>query len=171
MKSSMQRLRDNAANNKWLISGQGALIMNPPGAWAVAVRDAPDVAAQLWTFHSPSGPKGRFDPCNFGFWGLWNFSTNKIRGEEFACPSVDSLLSRAARRRESWRRYSTLRKAAQFQDLGRGKAPAGTLYNYPPRDEVTAFLAGYSAPPGIGTQMATQGTICKMVAVCTPQGK
>jgi hypothetical protein len=51
--------------------------MNPPGAWAVAVRDAPDVAAQLWTFHSPSGPKGRFDPCNFGFWGLWNFSTNK----------------------------------------------------------------------------------------------
>ena len=60
---------DNAANNKWLISGQGALIMNPPGAWAVAVRDAPDVAQQLWTFHSPSGPKGRFDPCNFGFGG------------------------------------------------------------------------------------------------------
>jgi hypothetical protein len=24
-----------------------------------------------------------------------------------------------------------------------------------------AFLAGYPAPPGIGTQMATQGTICK----------
>ena len=43
----------------------------------MAVRDAPDVAQQLWTFHSPSGPKGRFDPCNFGFWGIWNFSTNK----------------------------------------------------------------------------------------------
>src|SRR5215469_18149174 len=54
-----------------------ALVMNPPGAWAVAVRDAPEVAQQLWTFHSPSGPKGRFDPCNFGFWGIWNFSTNK----------------------------------------------------------------------------------------------
>jgi len=38
---------DNAANNKWLISGQGALIMNPPGTWAVAVRDAPGVAEQL----------------------------------------------------------------------------------------------------------------------------
>src|SRR5437660_3750484 len=37
---------DNAANNKWLISGQGALIMNPPGAWAVAVRDATAVAEQ-----------------------------------------------------------------------------------------------------------------------------
>jgi ABC-type glycerol-3-phosphate transport system substrate-binding protein len=67
---------DNAANNKWLISGQGALIMNPPGAWAVAVRDAPGVAEQLWTFHSPKGPKGRFDPCSFGFWGIWNFSAN-----------------------------------------------------------------------------------------------
>jgi hypothetical protein len=51
------------------------------------------------------------------------------------------------------------------------KPPAGTLYNYPPRHDVTAFLAGYPAPPGIGTQMATQGTICKMVAVCTQQGK
>jgi hypothetical protein len=47
--------------------------MNPPGAWAVAVRGAPDVAAQLWTFRSPSGPKGRFDPCNFGFWGALEF--------------------------------------------------------------------------------------------------
>ena len=55
---------ENAANNKWLISGQGALIMNPPGAWAVAVRDAPEVAQQLWTFHSPSGPKGRFPPSS-----------------------------------------------------------------------------------------------------------
>jgi ABC-type glycerol-3-phosphate transport system substrate-binding protein len=67
---------DNAANNKWLISGQGALIMNPPGAWAVAVRDAPNIAEQLWTFHTPKGPQGRFDPCNFGFWGIWNFSPN-----------------------------------------------------------------------------------------------
>jgi len=35
---------DDASNNKWLISGRGALIMNPPSAWAVAKRDAPAVA-------------------------------------------------------------------------------------------------------------------------------
>jgi len=29
---------DDANNNKWLISGKGALIMNPPSAWAVAKR-------------------------------------------------------------------------------------------------------------------------------------
>ena len=38
---------DDASNNKFLISGQGALIMNPPSAWAVAKRDAPKVAEQL----------------------------------------------------------------------------------------------------------------------------
>jgi hypothetical protein len=62
-------------------------------------------------------------------------------------------------------------KLRDFRTWAEEKPPAGTLYNYPPRDDVTAFLAGYPAPPGIGTQMATQGTICKMVAVCTQQGK
>lgn len=33
---------DDASNNKWLISGKGALIMHPPSAWAVAKRDAGD---------------------------------------------------------------------------------------------------------------------------------
>src|SRR5262249_4815808 len=50
---------DNASNNKYLIAGKGALIMNPPSAWAVAKRDAPQVAEQLWTHGMPSGPKGR----------------------------------------------------------------------------------------------------------------
>jgi hypothetical protein len=38
-------------------------------------------------------------------------------------------------------------------------------------EDVAALLAGYPAPAGIGTQMTTQGTICKMVALCTQQGK
>ncbi len=53
---------DNASNNKWLIAGKGALIMNPPSAWAVAKRDAPRVAEQLWTHGFAAGPKGRFLP-------------------------------------------------------------------------------------------------------------
>jgi hypothetical protein len=36
---------------------------------------------------------------------------------------------------------------------------------------VTALLAGYPAPAGIGAQMTTQGTICKMVAKCTQEGR
>ena len=68
---------DDASNNKWLVSGKGALIMNPPSAWAVAKRDSPKVAEQLWTFPAPAGPKGRFQPYLPYFWGTWKFSKNK----------------------------------------------------------------------------------------------
>src|SRR5438128_686139 len=46
---------DDASNNKALISGQSALIFNAHSAWAVAKRDAPKVAEQLWTFPAQRG--------------------------------------------------------------------------------------------------------------------
>ena len=48
---------DDASNNKWLVSGNGSMIWNPPSAWAVAVRDAPDIAQHLWTHGAPAGPR------------------------------------------------------------------------------------------------------------------
>src|SRR3982751_5812419 len=68
---------DDSSNNKWLVSGRGALIMNPPSAWAVAKRDAPQVAERCWTHGMPAGPKGRYAPFLPYFWGTWNFSKNK----------------------------------------------------------------------------------------------
>ena len=57
---------DDASNNKWLVSGKGALIMNPPSAWAVAVRDAPQVAEQCWHHGMPAGPRAALDlSCPF----------------------------------------------------------------------------------------------------------
>ena len=53
---------DDASNNRALISGQSALILNPPSAWSVAKRDAPKVAEDCWTFPCPAGPKGRYNP-------------------------------------------------------------------------------------------------------------
>ena len=50
---------DNASNNKSIVAGKTSLIFNPPSAYAVARRDAPKVADQLWTFSSPRGPKGK----------------------------------------------------------------------------------------------------------------
>jgi len=67
---------DDASNNKWLVSGKGALIMNPPSAWAVAKRDAPKVAEQCWHHGFPAGPNGRFGPFLPFFWTTWNFSKN-----------------------------------------------------------------------------------------------
>ena len=49
---------DDASNNRALISGKTALIWNPPSAWAVAKRDAPQVAADCWTFPNPARAQG-----------------------------------------------------------------------------------------------------------------
>ena len=73
---------DDASNNKWLVSGRGALIMNPPSAWAVAKRDAPQVAEQCWTHGMPSGPKGRFAPFLPYFWGDLELRQEQAGGEE-----------------------------------------------------------------------------------------
>ncbi|MBV9250889.1 MAG: extracellular solute-binding protein, partial [Acetobacteraceae bacterium] len=75
---------DDASNNRALISGKSALIMNPPSAWAVAKRDAIQVASDCWTFPAPLGPKGRFSPYNFCFFGVWAFSPNKSAAQDLA---------------------------------------------------------------------------------------
>jgi ABC-type glycerol-3-phosphate transport system substrate-binding protein len=90
---------DDSSNNKWLVSGRGASIMNPPSAWAVAKRDAPQVAEQCWTHGMPAGPKGRFAPFLPYFWGIWNFSRTSRRPRAYwpACRS-------RTRSRSWWRR-------------------------------------------------------------------
>jgi ABC-type glycerol-3-phosphate transport system substrate-binding protein len=42
---------DDASNNRALISGKSALIINPASAWVVAMRDNPKVGEQIW--HHP----------------------------------------------------------------------------------------------------------------------
>jgi hypothetical protein len=82
---------DNASNNKSLISGQTSLIQNPPSAYAVAKRDAPKIAEQLWTVHSPKGPKGRFDP-SVTIIGRSGTLTEQISGEEPFGPPFDARI-------------------------------------------------------------------------------
>jgi ABC-type glycerol-3-phosphate transport system substrate-binding protein len=162
---------DNASNNKALISGQSALIFNPPSAWAVAVRDAPKVAEQLWTFHSPKGPKGRFDPGSFYYWGIWNFSKN--------IPAAKSLLRYLTTRDAQQKLVNggqgfdipPFEKFSEFPIWAEQSPPKGTMANYPPKGDVVASMAGYPAPPAIGTQMWAQATMCKMVVTCTQQKK
>jgi ABC-type glycerol-3-phosphate transport system substrate-binding protein len=162
---------DNAGNNKWLISGKGALILNPPSAWAVAVADAPKVAEQLWHFPSPKGSKGRYVGTNFGFFGIWGFSTNKAAAKSLLAhlstrSAVEQMV--AASMGYDIPPYEKLR---DFKTWLEEKPPKGVNYNYPPRGDVISLLSGYPAPNGIGSQMFAQGTICNMVARCTQQGK
>jgi hypothetical protein len=109
----------------------------------------------LENFHSPSGPKGRFDPCNFGFWGIWNFSTNKFAQRAFSPGCRPAPRSKGSSRGATASTFAPYKKLLDFKiwaEENRRWAPS----TYPPRDDVTALLAGYPALAGVGTQMTTQ---------------
>ena len=73
--------QDEVSKHKFLISGQGSLIFNPPSAWAAAVRDAPKVAERICHLAPlpPKVPQG----CGGGAvsWSTWKFSSNKSAAE------------------------------------------------------------------------------------------
>jgi hypothetical protein len=155
---------DNASNNKYLVSGKGSLIMNPPSAWAVAKRDAPQVAELCWTHGMPAGPKGRFAPFLPYFWGIWSFGKNK--------PAAKSLLAHLSQPHAieklvaasfgfdlpSFANLTTLKVWAEEGP------PKGTLYHYPnPHDHQVLSVAGAPAPPKIAVQVYTQAIMTKMV--------
>ena len=114
---------DDASNNKWLLSGKGSLIFNPPSAWAVGKRDAPQVAEKCWFAGFPKGPAGRFNPILPRFYGLWSFSKNKAGGQEPARVPGDAAERREAGRCQPGLRHPALSEVQRLQDLGgRGSA-------------------------------------------------
>ena len=155
---------DDASNNRWLISGKGALIMNPPSAWAVAKRDNPKVAEQLWTFPAPKGPKGRFLPAIEAYWGIWKFSKNKAAAKSLIThlsqrPAVEQLVQ--ASDGYDVPGFAGLRDFRIWAEVG---PPKGTLYHYPPSGDQIPHAAGAPAPVAIATQMYTQAVMTKMIA-------
>jgi ABC-type glycerol-3-phosphate transport system substrate-binding protein len=158
---------DDASNNKWLIAGKGALIMNPPSAWAVAKRDNPKVAEQLWTFPSPKGPKGRFQPSAPFFYSIWKFAKNKSAARSLITylsqrPAVEQLVTGSGG--YDIPPFSGLRNFKIWAEAG---PPKGTLYNYPPGADQIVTLSGSPAPAPIATQMYAQATLTKMIAKFT----
>ena len=154
---------DDASNNKWLVSGKGALIMNPPSAWAVAKRDAPDVAAQLWTHGFAAGPKGRFAPFIPYFWGVWNFSKNQSAAKSLimhlssASSAEKMVIASGGYDLPSFEKLTTFKV---WQEEG---PPKGTLYHYPnPYNHQILSIAGSPAPHKIATQIYTQAIPTQM---------
>ncbi len=154
---------DDASNNKWLVSGRGASIMNPPSAWAVAKRDAPQVAEQCWTHGMPAGPKGRYAPFLPYFWGIWNFSKNK--------PAAKSVLARLSQPDAVEKLVAasggydlpSFEKLTTLKTWAEEGPPKGTLYHYPnPHNHQILSIAAAPAPPKIAVQIYTQGIMTKM---------
>jgi ABC-type glycerol-3-phosphate transport system substrate-binding protein len=154
---------DDASNNKWLISGRGALIMNPPSAWAVAKRDAPQIAEQCWTHGFPAGPKGRFAPYLPFFWAIWAFSKNKEAAKSLLVYlsqplSIEKLV--VASGGYDLPAYEKLTTLKVWQEVG---PPKGTLYHYPnPHNHQKLSIAASPAPPRVAQQIYSQATLTKM---------
>ena len=72
---------DDASNNRALISNKAALIWNPPSAWAVAKRDAPQVAADCWTFPNPTRTDGPAGAAPAVLLGDLEVRQEQVRGE------------------------------------------------------------------------------------------
>ncbi len=155
---------DNASNNKYLISGKGSLIMNPPSAWAVAKRDAPAVAEQCWTHGMPSGPAGRYAPFLPYFWGIWSFGKNKTAAKDLlrhlsTASAVEKMVVASA-----GYDLPAFEKLTTFKVWAEEGPPKGTLYHYPnPHNHQILSVAAAPAPPKIAHQIYTQALMTKMV--------
>jgi ABC-type glycerol-3-phosphate transport system substrate-binding protein len=164
---------DDASNNRALISGKSALIMNPPSAWAVAVRDNPEVGKQCWTFPAPAGPKGRFLPYLPYFWGVWNFSRNKSAAKELIGWLSEREQAEVMCTASHGYDIPPFQSMTDFKVWQAEGPPVGTVYNYPlrPQHKATVSIAAAPAPPDIAVQIYNQATMTKMVARMTQGGQ
>ncbi len=157
---------DDASNNRAMISGQTAMILNPPSPWAVALRDAPQIAADIWHFPAAAGPKGRFLPYLPYMWGIWKFARNKSAAK-------DLLEFLSQRDNVEARENATLGfdippfvSMLDFPVWETAEPPKGTLYNYPnrPWHGQTPHIAALPAPPEIAVRIYNQGIMPTMLA-------
>src|SRR6516164_8833117 len=162
---------DDAGNNRWLISGKGSGIMNPPSAWAVAKRDNPKVAENCWHHPMPKGPKGRFAAHLPAFYGLWSFSKNKSAAKELLLylaqkPAVTKLVD--ASLGYDLPAFNTMHDLDIWRTVG---PPVGTVYGYPPRGDEQTSIAGAPARTEVGAQIYNQAINTVMVSKLTQAGE
>jgi ABC-type glycerol-3-phosphate transport system substrate-binding protein len=157
---------DDASNNRALISGKSALIMNPPSAWAVAKRDAPAVAADTWHFPCPAGPKGRFIPYNYAFLGTWDFGKNKSAAKSLSLHlQLREQVEERCRASEGYDipTQVSMNDMKVWDDVN---PPKGTVYNYPirPWHGAQENMTAYPAPRDIAVQMYNRAIHPTMLA-------
>src|SRR6185369_13573332 len=162
---------DDAGNNRWLISGKGSGIMNPPSAWAVAKRDNPKIAENCWTHPMPKGPKGRFVGQLPTFYGVWRFSQNKPAAKELLLylsqkPAVTRVVE--ASFGYDLPSFKTMYDLDIWNTVG---PPLGTVYGYPPRGDEQTSIAGAPARTEVGAQIYNQAINAVMVSKFSQGGE
>jgi ABC-type glycerol-3-phosphate transport system substrate-binding protein len=146
---------DDASNNRALISGKSALIMNPPSAWAVAKRDAIAVAEDCWTFPMPKGPAGRFIPFNYAYYGMWEFGPNKTAAKELAMYLQEREQVEPRCVASEGYDLPPLVSMSDFEVWSKVTPPVGTIYNYPirPWHDSQPSMTAAPAPHEIAAQV------------------
>ncbi|MBK1659820.1 ABC transporter substrate-binding protein [Paracraurococcus ruber] len=157
---------DDASNNRALISGRSALVFNPPSAWAVAKRDAPQVAEKCWTVPMPAGPAGRFLAYLPYTTGIWAFGRNKNAAKqllEFLGQRDSAELTTNTSGGYDIPPFASM---ADFKIWETQNPPTGTIFNYPLKDHHQAkYAVAYSpAPPELASQMYIQALNTKVIA-------
>ena len=155
---------DDASNNKFLIAGKGSLILNPPSAWAVAKRDAPQGrrAAMDVTACRPGRKVASHLASHIS--GASGRSARTSRR-----PRACSRTSRTPAAIEKMVAASqgfdipAFAKLTALKTWAEEGPPKGTLYHYPNRyDHQIVSIAGAPAPPKIAVQIYVQGIMTKM---------
>ena len=139
---------DSASNNRALVAGRSALIVNPPSAWAQAVKDRPEIGSQCWHFPTPAGPKGRFISYIPFFMGVWSFSSNKSAAFELIEWLSQREQAESVCTAEHGYDVPPFVSMSDFKVWQTEGPPLGTLSNYPikPGHHATATLPYAPAP-------------------------
>jgi ABC-type glycerol-3-phosphate transport system substrate-binding protein len=157
---------DDASNNRALISGRSALVFNPPSAWAVAKRDAPQVAENCWTIPMPAGPRGRFLAYLPYVTGIWAFGRNKTAAKAFLEFITERESAEFTSNFSQGYDIPPFLSMADFKVWEEQGPPQGTIFNYPlkPHHQATYSIAFSPAPPELAQQMYLQALNTKVIA-------
>jgi ABC-type glycerol-3-phosphate transport system substrate-binding protein len=155
---------DDASNNKLFVAGKTAMILNPPSAWAVAVRDAPQIAEQTWHHSMPTGPKGRYASFLQPNIGIWSFSKNKSAAKSLLRHLGTRASAEAMVVASKGYDIPPFAKFKDFKTWAEIGPPKGTLYHYPdPHGDQILAVAAMPSPHHIAERIYVQGTMTKMV--------
>jgi len=161
---------DDASNNRWIISGRGSSISNPPSAWTVAKRDRPEVAALLWHHDMPRGPKGRFRGSLPYTWGIWRFSKNKSAAKDlflYLYEKENQFKLITASQGYDYPQIPSLFAHPVWAEVG---PPVGSQYNYIIRGDEKLIVGGWPAKPEIAASIYKRYPIPHMVSKVTSVG-
>jgi ABC-type glycerol-3-phosphate transport system substrate-binding protein len=158
---------DDAGNNRWLISGKGSSIMNPPSAWSVAKRDNRKVAENCWTHAMPKGPKGRFVGQLPQFYGIWSFSQNKSAAKDLLRYVSQKESAQQLVAASNGYDLPSFKSFYDFETWKTVEPPLGTVYSYPPRGDEETSMCGAPARPDVAAQLYNQALPTVMVSKFT----